>query len=208
MNRRNRVTLICLVLSVVASSAALAAPPIRWEPHRLEVEIGSGILEPVEVTFHASQALDDLTVEVVPELEPFLSVQNPTIPTIERGGEHTVRLSPYIPPETPEGVYEGVLRLRRGRRTLARPLPVVVTVDYGGAVIAPGTRVLSREAAGKLVEVSPDGRILSFEGSGRSPRPTSSSCPRAMFCPAAFWVGSSRSPKTTVASSWSLNPQH
>lgn len=161
-----RILGIGFILSLLLTAGAFAAPPITWEPGELQVEIGSGIADPVNVSFHSDRALEGLTVEVVPELAPFIAVDEPSIATVEKGSTHAVQLSLYLPPETPEGIYEGTLHLREGHRTVARPLPIVVTVDYGDAVIASGTRVLTRKTASHLIEVSPDGRVLTFDGDG------------------------------------------
>ena len=164
MNKGLRVGLLSLCLVLILSAGAFAAPPITWNPGTLSVQIGSGIAQPVEVTFHSARALHDVQLEVVPELAPFISVADPAIASVDAGSDHTVELSFYLPPNTPEGVYDGTLHLRQGHRTLAQPLPIVLTVDYGGAVLSPGTRVLSRDAAGRVAGVSADRRTLTFQG--------------------------------------------
>ena len=154
------------VLFLVSAGFASAATVIEWSPLEVECTIGDGD-GPTEdaivmVTSHTS--LSDVDVRVVPELAGFVEVIPDHFDTMEPETPYEVRLRFSVAPGAGAGQYSGTVQICVGKRVIARPLPVVMDVDYGDIVIPPTTKVLSRDASGALtsIESTPQGHVLTF----------------------------------------------
>ncbi len=154
------------VLLLVSAGLVSAATVIEWSPLEVECTIGNGD-GPTEdaivmVTSHTS--LSDVDVRVVPELAGFVEVIPDHFDTMEPETPYEVRLRFSVAPGAGAGQYSGTVQICVGKRVIARPLPVVMDVDYGDIVIPPTTKVLSRDASGALtsIESTPQGHVLSF----------------------------------------------
>ena len=153
-----KVTLFVFVISFLAANGLLAqnGRQIRWMPERVSSVIGNGqgSAEPLEVTFTSAVSLPEVSLEVVPELQPFVAVAPASIGPLEAGVPVAVSLTFRLPPAVVEGVYEGVVLVRDRRRVVAAPLPVKVEVDFGDNRVPSFTKVASDETLAAIVDVS------------------------------------------------------
>jgi len=120
--------LITILLS--NSSIALAAPKIEWTPGEIQVTLspGQGATETAFATFTSSTSLDQVTLEVVPSLSSFVTVEPAEIGSVQAGVPQTIALHFTLPPGTEPGTYEGVLHVRSGKRTVPHVLKISITV--------------------------------------------------------------------------------
>ena len=160
----SRALLAALTLLLLAGQA-YAQPTITWNPKKVEHVIGLGqsANDNVEVTFVSTTALSSVSLSVVPTLAPFVRVEPTVLPSVQAGTPYTVTLRFVIPPGSLQGIYSGTLHIRLNNATLARPLPVTLTVDYGDNVVPPTTKVLDDRETDHLRNVSPNGSSLLFD---------------------------------------------
>jgi hypothetical protein len=124
--------LIAIVLS--NSSVAIAAPKIEWIPREVEVTLSEqDSTDSILATFTSDIALDQITLEVVPGLSDFVTVEPSVIQNVQAGVSHTVALTFSLPPGTEPGIYEGVVHVKSGRRTLPDTLKIRITVEAAAA---------------------------------------------------------------------------
>jgi len=124
--------LIAIVLS--NSSVAIAAPKIEWIPREIEVTLREqDSTDSILATFTSDIALDQITLEVVPGLSDFVIVEPSVIQNVQAGVSHTVALTFSLPPGTEPGIYEGVVHVKSGRRTLPDTLKIRITVEAAAA---------------------------------------------------------------------------
>ena len=128
---------ITFLLAVVLSNSSLAiaaAPKIEWMPREIAVTLSEqNPTDSVLATFTSSTALDQITLEVVPGLSDFVTVEPAVIQNVQAGVPHTVVLNFSLPPGTVPGLYEGVVHVRNGRRTLPETLKIRITVAAAAA---------------------------------------------------------------------------
>ena len=120
-----------LTTVLTSSSAAFAAPKIEWTPGEIQFTFGSGQGpgNPVFATFTSNTPLDQITLEVVPSLSDFVVVEPAAIQNVQAGVPYTIALHFSLPPGVEPGTYEGVLHVRSGRRVVAQPLKITITVE-------------------------------------------------------------------------------
>lgn len=148
----------------------LEAATVEWTPRSVVTSIGGGSsVDPAVVTFTSESRLESVTVEVVPELADFVSVEPAEFAEIVPGRTYSVTLSFSVAPYALPGPYAGTIHLvERGRRTIARPLPVEIDLAASDAVISSRTKALTKAALGTLVEVTrAETTSLRFLGNSR-----------------------------------------
>jgi hypothetical protein len=109
------------------SPTALQASPqpqIRWSAKQLEV-----ILSPEEkasrsVSFISSRNIQNVVLEPVPELAPFVTIQPNTFANVPAGQPQAVTVTYTIPVDATLRDYDGTIHVRLGNETLAQILKV------------------------------------------------------------------------------------
>lgn len=126
-----------VVLLVLGGVGALLYPPeseanptIAWKPPSLSLMVGAGQSTAVEATFTPSANASGVTVEVVPELAPYVSVSPSSFASVEKGVNYAVTVTASATSTAPLGLHEGTLHLKQGKKTLAKPLPIGVEVVW------------------------------------------------------------------------------
>lgn len=129
------ITFFVIVLSI--PSSAIAAGKIEWTPGTIEVTLGNeqGSSATVLANFTSDTALNQITLEVVPALSAFVTVEPAAFQNVPAGVPHIIVLHFSLPPGTEPGEYEGVVHVRSGRRTLPQTLKITVTVDAGENIL-------------------------------------------------------------------------
>ena len=129
----NYYTIMVILLSVtfclaVYSKPSRANPGIEWHPASLSVEVGQGLSVATTAAFEPSKDIAHLSVRVVPELAPFVSVSPSAFENVKKGDRYTISISVSVPPEVAIGQFDGTIGLREGRRMVAHPLPTIIDV--------------------------------------------------------------------------------
>lgn len=105
-----------------------STPYIAWTPDHLAVTLSPGDTKNVSATLTAQSAVPSTTVEVVPALAPYLTVNPNSLPALAKGSHQTLQLAFTIPSGTPLGTVDGTVHLRQGSSTVARPLPITLNI--------------------------------------------------------------------------------
>lgn len=111
-----------------AIKAPAPQPTISWSTSRIQIEMAPGAFRVRYPTFSVSQVAEALTIEAVPELSRFITIQPPTLQRVDSNQPHEVRLGFQIPTGMQAGSYEGTVHVRSGARTLAQPLKLTLIV--------------------------------------------------------------------------------
>lgn len=82
----------------------------------------------MNVSFTSSKDLSNADVWVVPELQPYVQVQPSSFAEITKGQTNNLSLTLSANQDAPLGTFDGTVHLRSRTRTIASPLPVVVSV--------------------------------------------------------------------------------
>src|SRR2546422_3421535 len=128
---RCRTFAVLLVLAAAGvfgvASPAPAAPTIQWSPSGVSETVTQGGIKTAQVSFTSMQDLANVSVSIVKELAPYVSVSPSSLASIGAGTTATVTLTFSAPRDATLGTFDGTLHLGDSR-TYARPLPVTVTI--------------------------------------------------------------------------------
>jgi len=129
MNHKVFFFCICFLLCWTLPLNGLAEKyPVVWSPKSIEQTIGLGGTKDLTVTFASSTSLKNVDLWVVPELQPFVSVEPKHFDTIEKNNPYQVKVRISVPQVTQAGVYNGTIHLRVGSKTYPQTLKMVVNV--------------------------------------------------------------------------------
>jgi hypothetical protein len=146
-------------------SAAL--PRITWSQEQLDVILSPGESLSKNVTFTSSLAIQNIVIEAVPEIAPFVTIQPASLGSVPSGQPQPVHLTFSIPPNASLGTFEGTVHVRWGNRTLPQTLKISLHVWH--AFSSPTTAALGYDFRFPPVLASRPGRsenevILSVSG--------------------------------------------
>jgi len=133
MIKRFLVTITFFSAMVLSNSPiAIAGGKIEWTPQKIEVKLSEPAMDnQVLANFTSDISLNQITLEVVPELNPFVTVEPAVIQNVQAGVPQIVTLHFSLPPGTEPGEFDGVVHVRSGKRTLPQTLKIAVTVELG-----------------------------------------------------------------------------
>lgn len=120
------VILIAVILFFPSSSPATSV--IKWTPASITETISPGGSKVINVSFTSSEDIDNVTVRVVPELEPFIQVEPTSFSQIAIGQTVNLDIILSAGQDSPLGTFDGTVQLRAGSNTMAKPLPVEVNI--------------------------------------------------------------------------------
>ncbi|MEN8131743.1 MAG: PKD domain-containing protein [Pseudomonadota bacterium] len=80
--------------------------------------------------------LKDIDLKVVPEIEEMVTVFPSHFDLLQEGDTRSIGFLIAVPADTLDGVYEGTLHFRIGRRTLAKPLAIIIHVTPSQNLVA------------------------------------------------------------------------
>lgn len=148
------ILIIGLFVSISGASAFADSPPVSWLPSEIDVTVNFGDAPFNEsVTITSDIDLGTVEVFIVPELRPFVTVTSSTISV--GTGQSEIILTFDAPLSEVAGIYDGTIHLRKGSKTIAKPLSVVVRV---GEEIGVGGGTFTSDD-GKATLVIPQGAI-------------------------------------------------
>ena len=128
-----------LLFICLTSVSVYAKPNLSWSAESLNVEVLNGTVVVKEVSFVSANAIADLSFKISarPELASLIDIVQLTPGPVVAGGEIQLALIFTIPRNTPDGEYPGTLHIRDGKRTIARPLKIRLSVVAASASYVP-----------------------------------------------------------------------
>jgi len=126
-----------LVLTIIGTAGAWLwaqqrgpqpQPRIQWSENEVEVILSPGESFSKELSFTSTVDVDDIVIERVPELAPFLTIQPKSFSHVPAGQPQSVTVEYSIPPGATLGDYEGTIHVRLGNRTLPETLKIVMNL--------------------------------------------------------------------------------
>ena len=112
-SNHHRAALLFVLVLLAAASTAMATPPISWQPKTVSKIIFPGVPIEETVTLVSSISYGKVTLVVVPELQPFLSVEPTSFPLVANVPT-TVRLLFSAPASAVEDTLDGTVHVRAG----------------------------------------------------------------------------------------------
>lgn len=142
-----------ILLAVLALSARLMAKPfapkpstvsqprLSWSQNQVVAVVSAGKVVTKDVVLTSSVALQNASVEPIPQIAPFVTSQ-PRSVSMSAGQSLTVHLSFDVPRDTALGIYSGTIHVRSGTQTLPQTLKVTVhVVSYANSDLGIGFNV-------------------------------------------------------------------
>ncbi len=121
---------LTLLTATLYSPSLVASPLIQWNPSHLERLLFPGEQLHLTISFQSSQTLSNVRASVVPAFRGFVAVSPSFWPSITKGATYSVDLVVTIPSSQVTGVtYEGVVQLKIGNGTIAKPLPILLDIE-------------------------------------------------------------------------------
>ena len=122
--------------SATPAQSPSTQPKITWSEHRVDVILSPGETATKHLTFTSSLGVQNVLVETVPQLAPFVSVQPHGFANVPAGQPQSIQLQFSIPASATLGTYDGIVRVRLGSQTLAQTLKIDLDiwnafVDFG-----------------------------------------------------------------------------
>jgi len=138
--------IILLAVIVFSNSPESATPVVAWTPSSVLEAVPAGQSVAVPVSLTAARNLTDVVVRVVPELQPFVEVDQPMLGDITEGETVVLTFMISVPGGALPETIEGVVQLRSGstpKKTFASPLPFTIlvlepaTINIGNPTVSP-----------------------------------------------------------------------
>ncbi len=111
-----------------AMQTSSTQPKITWSASDVQPILSPGESSSSAVSFISSANLTNVTVEAVPEIAPFATIQPNTFASVSAGQTQSAQITFSIPQPTTLGTYDGTIHVRLGSSTLPQTLKVVVNV--------------------------------------------------------------------------------
>lgn len=129
---KSKIFLICL-LSLLLLPANIQAKKysVVWDPRTIEQVIVFGETTDLSVTFISKINLNKVNLWVVPELQPFVSVEPSHFKTIKANTPYEVTVHFYVPQDAQAGIYKGTIHLKKNYMTYLHALKVELNVIEG-----------------------------------------------------------------------------
>ncbi len=109
------ILLLCL-FSLFATDSLAKGKKIHWSEKKVEVIAEREDSFSVSVSFKSDKDLSDVSLWVVPELQPYISVSPASFETINKGYEYYVILNVAVPADTANGLYDGTIHLKEAHK--------------------------------------------------------------------------------------------
>lgn len=124
---------LAAVQIIFFSTAVSAKPAFHWSPGKLSVEQMQATQTSHTFSVTPSRNMHGVIVRVVPELMPWVTVSPASLDDLQKDQPVEIKLNINLPPEAPEGTYEGTIQLRENivgqpQRNLAKPLPIKLVI--------------------------------------------------------------------------------
>src|SRR5437899_3178761 len=115
-------------VAAAVNPAGTSTPTISWSPASIMDSLFLGNVKSRTVMFTSETNLTNISIVVVPELSPYLSVSPDHFDSLAANTTATITIFYAATPNQSTGTFNGAVRIRQGQATIAKPLPVTVTV--------------------------------------------------------------------------------
>ena len=122
------VFLVFATLFLMAGPSTSVQPKITWSQSHIEVTLSPGESTAKDITFTSGLTLQNIVIEPVPEIAPFLTIEPGAVQAVHAGQSQSVRLVFSVPQGATLGTYDGTVHVRIGTQTLPQTVKVVVNV--------------------------------------------------------------------------------
>ena len=102
--------------------------PVTWNPTSITETLGLGGTKDLSTSFTSATKLNNVDLWVVPELQPFVSVEPNHFNTVEKNVSYPVTVHISVPIETEGIFYEGNIHLRVNSQTYPQTLKVTLNI--------------------------------------------------------------------------------
>jgi hypothetical protein len=116
--------LLLLIARPLSPAPSSRQPKITWNPSQVQMVLSQGQSRTTTVTFSSDQALQDVIVEAVPEIAPWVTIDFQTFPKVPAGTPETLNLTFTAAPGASIGHYDGTIHLRYGTQTYPQTLKI------------------------------------------------------------------------------------
>lgn len=114
----------------ITAQSGTAQPKIAWSQKSFDITLSPGETLSKEVMFTSTLPLTNVSIESVPAIAPFLSIEPRTLNSALPNQTQSVSLKFSIPLTTALGTYDGTVQIRSGSQVLPQTLKVIIHVLY------------------------------------------------------------------------------
>lgn len=107
---------------------ALSENTINWTPQIVQEAVATGGSKEFTAVFISSADLNNVTLRVTPELQPYIKLEKTHFETIKANIAHKLKIYFFVPYRTNAGHYEGTIRLLGGYKIFLQSLKVKLIV--------------------------------------------------------------------------------
>jgi len=159
---KSKIFIICLLgLLIFPLNVFAKTYPVIWNPEKVEEIIGLGGTKDLTVTFESSISLENVNLWIVPELQPFVSIEPTRFETIEATRPYQIRVHLSVPYDTQTGFYDGTIHLKVGSKTYPQTLKIKLNaVDLMTGAIPPPDTIPETATIQYITE---DGELVDIE---------------------------------------------
>lgn len=128
------VGIVLVSLSVIIAKPSLVYPAsaITWTPKQVAGEVALGKSKTQTVTFKSVEALSNVALRVVPELQPYIKVTPSSFPSISAGTSVSITVTFSASTTAPLRTFSGTVHLvdasGKSQKTYSTPLPVTLLI--------------------------------------------------------------------------------
>jgi len=116
-----------------------ANPTVQWTPSSLYASLAAGESTTTIASFVPTANATNVSVGVLPELAPYVSVSPASFPSLMQGASYTVTVTVSAPADIgmQVGMLDGTIYLKQGQKTLATQLVVELRLvdELGGILV-------------------------------------------------------------------------
>ena len=107
-------SLLLIVVVLLLSSVSFASKNniIQWQTNHIESTLGDLATETFETSFTSRKELTDVTLWIVPELQPYVKVEPQSFDLIEPGVPYEVTITTSIPQTALPDILDGTIHIR------------------------------------------------------------------------------------------------
>lgn len=165
--------LFLLSLLILLPSGTFAKPLVTWNPSNVSQTVLIGTVISVPVTFTTNEPLSNVRLEVIPALVPLVAIIPSSFDQLVPGVAYSATLVFTMPKNTGVKKLDGVIQIKDGSGTVAKPLSVKVETRAATLANIPATVALPSPdrlvtALGGTVFVKDEVDIIFREGAPES----------------------------------------
>jgi hypothetical protein len=183
------------ILFTLYSPLQAKGQSITWTPGKIDQSIALGERKDLTVSLTSSGNLDNAHLWVVPELQPYMTVDPALLGSIIANTPQRVTLHLFAPPNSKIGTYDGTVHLRVGSKTYPQQLKVklqIISVNH--PPVAQNQSVTTDEGLAKaitLVATDADNDPLTYAIVAQPGHGTlNGTLPNVTYAPATQYYGS------------------